>query len=80
MIDYEQIRNDNHFEEFIDQLIDYPINCASITQNYVQKWKLIANVLVWIRLPNNECQQQQEYSAIQGKAFACVLNFWTQSW
>ena len=31
MIDYQQISNDNHFVEFIDQLIDYPINCASLT-------------------------------------------------
>ena len=30
MKDYWQICIDNHFVEFIDQLIDYPINCASI--------------------------------------------------
>ena len=34
MIDYYQICNDNHFFfKFIDQLIDYLINCASL------RWK-----------------------------------------
>ena len=33
MIDYQQIYNDNHFVEFIDQLIDYPANCAIHHEN-----------------------------------------------
>ena len=39
MIDYYQICNDIFFVEFIDQLIDYPINCASLNIFTINMWE-----------------------------------------